>query len=49
MATASYLKEDLRQLRNQSNKQLGAEFETRWFERANSADIPTIKNFAKML
>ena len=49
MATAYYLKEDLRQLWNQTNKKTVRNFLASWIDRANSSEIPMLINFANTL
>ena len=49
LATAYYLKEDLRQLWNRTNKKTARNFLARWIDRANSSEIPMLINFANTL
>lgn len=49
LATAYYLKEDLRQLWQQKNKDSGAVFLDDWITRARSSDIKMLDNFADTL
>ena len=49
LATAYYLKEDLRQLWSQPNKRAAAKFLKHWIERARASDIPILMKFANTL
>jgi transposase len=49
LATAYYLKEDLRQLWNQRDKKAGEAFLNGWVRRAQSAGITMLQQFAKTL
>lgn len=49
LATAYYLKEDLRQLWEQVSKRAAKRFLNDWIARAESSGIPILKNFARTL
>lgn len=49
LATAYYLKEDLRQLWEQPNKRAAENFLIRWYERAMSTGIRVLQQFARTL
>jgi transposase len=49
LATAYYLKEDLRQLWNQPDKQTASEFLDDWIQRAKASKIRMLQKFANSL
>ena len=49
LATAYYLKEDLRQLWNQPSKEVAEAFLYEWMEKAESSKIPMLMRFARTL
>ena len=49
LATAYYLKEDLRQFWNQPSKPVAEKHLSHWIAKAESTKIPMLKNFAKTL
>jgi transposase len=49
LATAYYLKEDLRRLWSQANKRQATKFLADWIARAQASDIPIVQRFAQLL
>ncbi|MBF0495738.1 MAG: transposase [Deltaproteobacteria bacterium] len=49
LATAYYMKEDLRQLWSQPNKTAAEAFLNDWIDRVGSTDIQMLKKFAQTL